>query len=99
MPDPLKITHKLSGENSSVWQVCLKAILLNKGFWDVANPEIEKSSTDSRELEHAMFLILLAPDKDQMGHIEEIKTACNAWNKARRIYVGRSTICSSGDTN
>lgn len=77
MTDALELIEKLSGENYSVWEVCMKAILVNKIFWGVANPENDDSSTDSMKSEKELALIFLALDEDQIVHIEKCTTPCH----------------------
>lgn len=92
MTEALWYIDGLTGDDYPVWVVRMKALLISKGLWHLANPTTEEKEIDDRQIsEQALALIILTLEEDQTVHIGERRTAREGWKKLILVHAEEGT--------
>lgn len=79
---------KLNGENFNIWKFKIKLFLVHKECWSA----IEASSTVTSSVDQkALAIIGLAIKDDQIVHVQNSKTAKEAWDALHEVYEDSGT--------
>lgn len=66
----------------------MRPLLVSKDMWTVTDPTLEEDGeSDSKQKKQAIALIILALGEEQMVHVENSKTARDAWRKLKSTYT------------
>ncbi|CAL1674592.1 unnamed protein product [Lasius platythorax] len=80
--------EKLKGrENYSTWKFAMEAYLQNEDLWDcIEAPPGGSISTDQKRVTLARAKIILSLDPLNYVHVQDTKTAVEAWEKLKKAF-------------
>ncbi|CAL1674589.1 unnamed protein product [Lasius platythorax] len=80
--------EKLQGrENYSTWKFAMEAYLQNEDLWDcIEAPPGGSISTDQKRVTLARAKIILSLDPLNYVHVQDTKTAAEAWEKLKKAF-------------
>jgi len=80
--------ERLTSENYSLWKLHMKMWLVSQDLWHVIEPgdADDKAPFDQKADSRALANLVLTLSEDQLVHVEDAKTALEAWNNLALVY-------------
>ena len=86
--DTIPEMDKLNENNFTAWKLRMRAILVHKGLWDIANAKGQETLPTVNREEEAFLLILLSLNDQQLLHVTDCHTAGDLWVTICNIHEG-----------